>query len=317
MSEKHLSSLKKLSSAIKLNGNKAILQIFSAGLKTTPEILRGHRPISASAIAGYKSKVIPRELTEEEILQLIDDFGNATQLAINAGFDGVEIHGANLYLLQQFLSPSTNKRNDKWGGDIDGRLRLPKEVVKKVIEITEKNNRKDFIVGYRLSPEEPMEDGLRINETLYAALKLSELGIHYIHLSLLKFDQTPFKNKDIQTPIAQLFKNELPKNIALIVAGMVKTPNDAQKALNLGIDLVAMARQLIIDPNWVNKVKNGEELAIRYALSKSDYDLLAISPSLSKWLETRFKRGLTYVTDPGFDASQPWKILYDQKGNMI
>jgi 2,4-dienoyl-CoA reductase-like NADH-dependent reductase (Old Yellow Enzyme family) len=313
--ENHLVSLKKLAVAMKSGGQKAVLQIFAAGSRSNTRILRGKPLLSASDIPTYKSDEIPQEMTEKEIQDTIQAFGDATRLAIEAGFDGVEIHGANLYLIQQFLSPATNHRKDNWGGDFNHRINFPLSVLSEVL-ITRHEN-PDFLVGYRLSPEEPFEDGLRIEETIEFAKILADSGIDYLHLSLQQFDQSPFKSPEITRPIVALFKAALPSDVPLITVGMVRRPKDAQAAIGIGADFVALGRQLIAEPNWVQKVENGEEEAIRYAMSKSDYELLKISPSLSSWLETRFKRGFVYVGDPGFNAQEPWKILRDEKGKLI
>lgn len=314
--ETHLNSLRKLANAMKSGGNKAILQIFAAGSKSTSEILRGKPVLSASNIPTYKSDVIPQEMTELEIKETIEAFGNATKMAIQVGFDGVEIHGANLYLIQQFLSPATNIRKDEWGGDFENRIKFPFAVVEEVTKVVA--NEKNFIVGYRISPEEPFENGLRVDESIKFTQKLFEkFDLDYLHLSLQSFDQTPFKSKDIKTPIVTMFREILPADKALITVGMVRRPVDAAKALDLGADFVALGRQLITEPNWVQKVKNNEEQVIRYAMAKSDYELLKISPSLSEWLETRFKRGFVYVDDEGFDPKAPWEILRDGDGRLL
>lgn len=99
--------------------------------------------------------IIPRELTNEEIIDIIRDFAKATKIAITANFDGVEIHGANGYLLQQFYSPHANRRKDRWGGSREKRLEFPMEVINEVKSTVEKYGDDFFIIGYRSTPEEP------------------------------------------------------------------------------------------------------------------------------------------------------------------
>ena len=123
--DKFLPGLRKLATTIQKNGAKAILQIFHAGRMTNSKVLNGKQPVSASAIAAERPGAeVPKELTRAEIEQLIVDFKAATERAIEAGFDGVELHGANTYLLQQFFSPHSNRRDDEWGGTLEKRFKF-------------------------------------------------------------------------------------------------------------------------------------------------------------------------------------------------
>ena len=107
-----------------------------------------------------------KELTDNEIKEIINGYANATELSLKAGYDGVEIHGANNYLIQQFYSPYTNNRTDEWGGSDEKRMKFALEVVDACVKIREKYNKPDFIIGYRLSPEEPYPTGITMNETI-------------------------------------------------------------------------------------------------------------------------------------------------------
>ena len=97
---------------------------------------------------------------------MVDSFAYSAELVMKAGFDGVEIHGANGWLIQQFTSAATNLRTDYWGGSLEKRLRFPLAIVDKIDEMRKKYNRPDFIIGYRFSPEEPGENGITMKETL-------------------------------------------------------------------------------------------------------------------------------------------------------
>lgn len=102
------------------------MQIYHAGRMAWPEINGGATPISASPVAALRPNApVPREMTEEQILEMITMFGDATRRAIEAGFDGVEIHGANTFILQQFFSPHSNRREDQWGGSREKRAKFP------------------------------------------------------------------------------------------------------------------------------------------------------------------------------------------------
>ncbi|MDZ7835185.1 MAG: hypothetical protein U5K84_07385 [Alkalibacterium sp.] len=126
----------------------------------------------------------PKELTDGGINILIHQFGSAVRRAIDAGFDGVELHGANTYLLQQFFSPHSNQRTDKWGGSIEKRLTFPLEVVKHCQSIIDQYAKKPFLLGYRFSPEEIETPGIRIDDTLYLVDALINEEIDYLHLSV-------------------------------------------------------------------------------------------------------------------------------------
>jgi len=184
-SDKFIPSLTKLADAIHKNGTKAILQIFSAGRMSSTAILRGQQPVSASAVKSTRNNAeVPRPLTEAEIEQTIKDFGDATRRAIIAGFDGVEIHGANTYLLQQFFSPHSNRRTDKWGGSVEKRMTFPLAVVDEVQKAIEKYADRPFLLGYRISPEEIEEPGIRFDDTLKLVDALKEKPIDYLHVSM-------------------------------------------------------------------------------------------------------------------------------------
>lgn len=134
---------------------------------TNSKILRGEHPVSASEIPSLRTDAeIPRALLNEEIEQVIIDFGKATKRAIQAGFDGIELHGANTYLLQQFFSPHSNRREDKWGGSIDNRTKFIVKVIEQVNKIV-KEEKSEFIVGYRLSPEEIERPGITFSDTVF------------------------------------------------------------------------------------------------------------------------------------------------------
>ncbi|MBE0643830.1 MAG: NADH-dependent flavin oxidoreductase, partial [Bacteroidetes bacterium] len=131
-SDAMLPSLRSAADAIHDEGALAVLQIHHGG-RMCPASLLGHAPLSASAVPAERPGAdIPRAMTEEEILACIDAFADATRRAIAAGYDGVEIHGANTYLLQQFFSPHSNRRDDAWGGTLEKRMRFPLAVARAV-----------------------------------------------------------------------------------------------------------------------------------------------------------------------------------------
>ncbi|WP_270313982.1 NADH-dependent flavin oxidoreductase [Leuconostoc citreum] len=300
--------LRRLASAIQSGGAKAVLQLVAAGRQSTTTILRGEQPVSASAQAyPHGEHEQPRALSHEEIAQNINDFAQATKRAILAGFDGVEIHGANLYLLQQFFSPESNRREDIWGGTRDKRSRFGLAVTAKVAQTIKKYAEKPFLLGYRQSPEESTTPGISLTDSIAFAQKLTQLPVDYLHLSLKDATQTSFRDKQDTTPIVSRYRQALPDQYPIMVAGLLKQPGQVEALMDLGATFAALGRQLIIDPNWVEKIVANDEKSIRYALSPSEFETLAIPKPLENWLLTRFRNGLPLTTDPEFNPERPWQ----------
>jgi 2,4-dienoyl-CoA reductase-like NADH-dependent reductase (Old Yellow Enzyme family) len=180
-----IEGLAKIAEAIQSKGSKAVLQIYHGGRMVEPDLIGGKTPVGPSAIAAPREgAATPVALTSEEVDEMITKFGEGVRRAIKVGFDGVEIHGANTYLIQQFFSPNSNQRNDQWGGSRENRARFPLAV----LEITQKMVRQyadpSFIIGYRFSPEELEVPGIRFDDTLYLLERLADLGLHYLHFSM-------------------------------------------------------------------------------------------------------------------------------------
>lgn len=276
--------LSRLAHAIKSRGAKAILQIFSAGRMTNSYITRGLQPVSASAIAAPRPGAqYPRALEHSEILNVIQDFAEATRRAIQAGFDGIELHGANTYLLQQFFSPHSNQRTDEWGGSLENRLRFPTAVINAVMKVKQEFASSSFIIGYRLSPEELEEPGITLEDTKYLVEHLQHTDLDYIHISLGNAWRTSLRDTSNTVPIITQIK-EISPNKPVIAVGDIRTPEQAEEVINSGIDFVALGHQLIIDPNWVEKVISGHENTIRYTLHAADLDDLGIKPPFVEYI---------------------------------
>lgn len=283
--DKFMPGLKKLASTVKQNGTKAILQIFHAGRMSNSKILRGVQPVSASAVAALRpNSETPRELTEPEIEQIIEDFGQATRRAILAGFDGIELHGANTYLMQQFFSPHSNRRTDKWGGSLENRMRFPLEVIKSVHAAVEKYADDKFIVGYRISPEEIEEPGIRLADTLKFIDVLADQPINYLHVSMGYAWRTSLNDKSDDEPIILKVKKIVNDRLPLISVGSIEKPADAEKIVDAGIDFAAIGRESIRDPKWVQKVEFGQENSIRYQMSLTELDELGVNSAFLDFL---------------------------------
>ncbi|KRM06355.1 NADH oxidase domain protein [Lentilactobacillus farraginis DSM 18382 = JCM 14108] len=295
--ESMLPGLSRLANAIKVNGTKAILQIFSAGRMSHSSILRGKQPVSASAVAAVRPDAeTPRSLSEDEIEQTITDFAKATQLAIDAGFDGVELHGANTYLLQQFFSPHSNRRTDRWGGSLENRMRFPLAVVDACAKVVSQAGR-PFILGYRISPEEIEKPGIRLSDTLALVKQLNQKPIDYLHVSLADAWGTSIVDQTDKQPVFEKIQAVLAADLPLMVVGHLATPAQVEKLMNANVDFAALGRELIREPKWVQKAAAGDEKAIRYTFSLQDLDELKVTPPLLHFLRTAFKKGFPISTD--------------------
>ncbi|KPV55843.1 NADH-dependent flavin oxidoreductase [Paenibacillus sp. A3] len=269
--------LSRLASAIKSEGAKAVLQIVHGGRKCFP----GGDLVSASAIPEEKEgAAVPRELTDSEITGIIRAFGEATRRAIEAGFDGVELHGANGFLIHQFFSPHSNRRTDRWGGTLEKRMTFPLELIGEVQRVVREHAKEPFIVGYRLSPEEPETPGITMADTLTFVEVLAGQGLDYLHISLNDFRSIPRRGADDSRTRLELIQELVGTRVPVIGVGAIRTAQDAAQALELGIPLIAVGRALIIEPDWVAKVAQGREQELRMTLSKNDQESLAIPDSL-------------------------------------
>ncbi len=283
--DRFIPSLRRLASAAKSGGAPAVLQIFHAGNKAVPDLVPRGEIVSASddiVEAGpfTSGQTVARALTDDEVLAVIADFGQATRRAIEAGFDGVELHGAHGFLIQNFFSPHFNRRTDAWGGSLEKRMRFPLEVVREVRRVIADYAAKPFVLGYRVSPEEPNEGGLRIDDTYQLIDRLIEAGVDYLHASL----SSVLEARPIDAPggrtIAALIAERVAGRIPFIGAGQVRTPGQAQAAIDAGLSLVAIGQALVINPDWVALARAGRQDAIAQDIAASDVPRLGIPPKL-------------------------------------
>lgn len=287
--DKFIPSLAKLAKEIKDSGSKAILQIFHVGRMEPSSGLRGLQPVSASAIPAERPNAeVPRALESNEVEDIVNQFGEATRRAIEAGFDGVEIHGANTYLIQQFFSPHSNQRDDYWGGSLKKRVNFPIEVVRAVTNAVEEHAKRPFITGYRLSPEEIEEPGITIEDTLLLLKELKVYSIDYFHISLGNIFQSSLRNLEDKEPLLKKIQEALGKDRPIVGVGNVITPDDALEAMDeLGIPLVALGRELIIDPDWIEKVSAGDEKSIRKVIEEDNREDLVLPDAMWEYVTGR------------------------------
>lgn len=200
----------------------------------------------------------------------------------------MEIHGANTYLIQQFFSPHSNQRDDYWGGTLKKRMNFPIEVVRSVTDAVKKYADRPFITGYRLSPEELEEPGITLQDTLSLLKELKVYPLDYFHISLGNIFQSSLRNNENEAPVLKMIQDEVGDDIPIIGVGNIITPDDAVAAMDeLGIPLIALGRELIIEPDWVEKVSSGNIETIRKVIEENNYEDLAIPDAMWEYVKER------------------------------
>ena len=272
-----LDSLKETAQILQQQGAKAILQIHHGGSKAIDELLDGLDKISASANETEHA----REATAEEVEALIASYAQAADLALRAGFDGVEIHGANTYLIQQFYSAQSNRRNDQWGGSLENRMRFPLAVVDAVVAVREKHQRDDFIIGYRFSPEEPGDDGLTMTETGALIDALVQKPLQYLHVSLWEFDKKIRRGGDTAQTRMQFIHERINGKLPLIGVGNLFTADQILAAYETGwAEFIALGKTVMINPHIATQIHEGREDEIETQLDPTRADHYGLPDTL-------------------------------------
>ena len=253
----NLDGLKRLASAIKKEGALACLQINHAGRFAHA----AKEPLAPSAVDTFGR--MPRALEKAEIESIIDKYANAAARAKRAGFDMVELHGGTGYLLAQFLSPRTNKRNDTYGGTLENRQRFAMDVLSRVKEMVD-----PFPVGYRFLSDEWLPDGLQLEESVRFASSLAQAGIAYISVMGGTYESFSLpeiveksKQEGYMLDLAAAVRAKV--DVPIIAAGRLATGAIADQAIAEGkTDLIGLARVLWADPQWLEKVYDGRDADI-------------------------------------------------------
>ena len=281
-SEAQVAGWKKTTEAVHAADGKIFLQLWHGGRACHPLLNNGNTPVAPSPIAitgdevhtpeGKKPYVMPRELRDDELPGIVIGFRNAAENAKLAGFDGVEVHGANGYLLDQFLRDGSNKRTGQYGGSLDNRARLLFEVIETVCDIWGSDQ-----VGVRISPlnsVNSMIDSDPIGLSTWLATRLNDFNLAYLHAMRGDFFQQ--QSGDILSPIRSHYKG-------IIIGNMGYTAKEAAEAISKGqIDAVAFGTAFLANPDLPARIKqdaplNQPEPATFYspgAKGYTDYPLL-------------------------------------------
>ncbi len=265
--DKFIPGLKKLTDCIHAAGGKIVLQLSHAGKEALP-YYTNLEPVAPSAIPSPLTKEMPRELAIEEIKSIVNKFADGADRAVKAGFDGVEIHMAHGYLVNQFFSPESNIRTDSYGGDTARRSQFAKEI----IESIRKRTPKDYPLICRISADEYTDTGLKLEEGKEIARILEKADASAIHVSACNYS-SPFFNipcyyleEGCFIHLAAGIKSVV--KIPVLAVGRIVDPDMAESVLQENkADLIVLGRVLIADPHFPNKVREGRIADIRTCLS--------------------------------------------------
>ncbi|KFZ76890.1 hypothetical protein ED92_40060 [Amycolatopsis sp. MJM2582] len=258
--EEHVRHWRRVTDEVHAAGGRFLVQLAHSGRIGHPSLRDGHLPVAPSAIRpagqastyqGKRDYVTPRALRPDEIAATVQDFASAARAAIRAGFDGVELHGANGYLLHQFLADRTNKRVDRYGGTPANRVRFVREVAEAVGDAIGAGR-----VGIRLSPRFGINDMAEGDaERIYSELidVLSSIGLAYVHLVV-----------GSDPAIARMIRRRWPSTLIVNPGtgelGTEPTLRLVRRVLDEGADLIAFGRQFLANPDLPYRLRNAAEL---------------------------------------------------------
>ena len=284
---------RRITGAVHEAGGKILLQILHAGRYAFHPF-----SVSASSIKAPTNPFRPRKLRDVD--GTIDDFARSAVLARDAGYDGVEIMGSEGYLLNQFLAPRTNKRTDSWGGTPEKRRRMPVEIVRRTREAVGT----DFIICYRLSMADYVQDGQSWDEIVALATEVESAGATIIntgigwHEARVPTIVTSVPNSafvDISSAVAEHVA------IPVVASNRINMPQAAEQILaDTGVGLISMARPLLADPNWVHKATAGaaDEINTCISCNQACLDHVFVHKTVSCLLNPRAGHETTLTLGP-------------------
>jgi len=264
-SDIYIQGLRKLTAAVHEMKGIIAIQLVHGGRQSFPVLLGGSDPLAPSAVFDTSTKIMPRAMTDTEIWEMVDAFGDAARRGRIAGFDAVQIHGAHGYLVSEFLSPHTNRRDDYWGGDEERRFHFVEEVYKAM----RKEVGEDYPLMIKMNADDLMEGGLKVDGAVRIAARLEELGLDAVEVSGGMYESSrKTAQPDILDPEdeayfrdrGKAFKSSL--HIPVILVGGMRSRTVMEEVLQKGeADLISMARPLIREPDLPNRFREGKERA--------------------------------------------------------
>ena len=266
--DRFIPGLKKIVEVVHAAGGKVAMQLHHSGRENL-DLLKEGKAVAPSAVPSLVYGLTPREITRNEIREIIASFGAAARRAIEAGFDAVEVHGAHGYLLTQFLSSLSNKRDDEYGGSLINRSRIMIEVLQEVREAVGY----DFPISLRLSVEECIKDGYTFEDIRPILPNLVKAGVDILHASLGTHGSPggvtsapPEYPPGFNVWRAKKLKEAV--GLPVIAVGRFSDPSLANEVIGRGeADLVAFGRQFLADPDFLIKAREGHPEDIRKCIA--------------------------------------------------
>ena len=287
--------LEKLARAIHRHDSKIFLQLHHPGRQSHGDLIGGKQIVAPSSITCKTIGEEPRELTIKEVEELVKKFIKGAKIAQMSGIDGVELHAAHGYLIGQFISPLTNIRTDKYGGDFKRRMNFITEIILGIKRVCGK----DFPISVRIDGDEFVEGGLTLEESVKACVYLESIGVDAINVSSGTYESGVTIIEPISYPqgwkrhLAQTIKDSI--NIPVIACDVIRKPDFAEKLIEeRNVDFVAIGRGLLADAEWGKKAKERREKEIRPCisclycieqLSKGSCTKCAVNPRMGRELE--------------------------------
>jgi len=307
-SDEFIPKHKELTDRVHKQGAKIAVQAYHAGREADSSI-KGRRPVAPSAIQDPTKPETPHELTAQEVQELVEEFAQAMRRARDAGYDAVELHGAHGYLINQFVSPFSNKRTDAYGGNLMNRLRFPLEIIARAKALLGP----DFPIIYRISADEMVEGGLTIEDTKVIAQLLEEAGIAALHVSagVYKSGAIVSAPSMVRTAPFSDYAQQIRKMVKIPVFAVDKIiyPQVAESLLREGkADFIAMGRASLADPELPNKVKDGrlEEILPCIGCWQGCQGKIAVQEAVSCLVNPHTGKEAAYAILP---TAQPKKIM--------
>lgn len=291
-----ISSLSKIAGMVHQCGGKVCAQIAHCGRKTTPELIAGQIPVGPSPVPFTATNITPREMTKDDIREVVAAFGQAARRVKQAGFDAVQLHCAHGYLLSAFISPYTNRRTDEYGGSVENRARTLLEAYRSVRAAVGG----DYPVLVKMNAEDLLDGGLTLDQSVRIARWLAEEGIDAIEISAGAVEGTVRSARtDIKTPEQEAYllpyAREFSKavgSVPIILVGGMRSLGAIQKVLKEGcVDYVSICRPLIMEPNLIKRWREGDKEKARCISCNLCYSNTSAGPTYCHVLKKEQEKG--------------------------
>ena len=300
-----IAMLKKWADAGKTNDSLMLMQINHAGKQAPKNAVPNPVAPSAVPLKGMEAFINPpRALSEDEIHTIINQFATTAKVAEQAGFSGVQIHGAHGYLISQFLSPHHNRRDDAWGGSLDNRMRFLVEIYQAIRAATQPA----FLVGLKLNSADFQKGGFSEQDSVQVVQKMAELGMDFIEISGGNYESPAMMSPKQSTVQREAFFLDYAKKVRavtqvpLIITGGFRSVKGMTDALASGdLDFIGIARPLAIVPDLPNRI--------------AEHDYQTVTTPRVKTGFKKIDQPLGSVLEMGWYREQIYKIAHNQKPN--